>query len=507
MLPLLYQVEVVYINGNLGYTITNTGNNAQVSRSVLIELTTVLKSSTAWVGFTAGCGGASQTATVAAWSYYLNTGTYVPNANPTTVSGNGALMIGRSVVAGLGEVWLDFTTTCSCIIESDPLSQGSPGFFRATQAQSLITFEFSDQSGCENAFQFTRDGTLLNSELNLRSQCFQAITYTNTGESMQLKNAVGASILAVGTTHQYCARAVGPPSPGSSVSYYSGYSCYNITLRWYGGVTGNVQMASGVGTSGVRVMMYFLTPAEQAALNPLPTEFIFDTLPGSVTVLPPAPSRRRQAQELQPSTHVHRRDGVERMCPTETAYDSTGVPLFSTWPTSQPNTGSTLACPTDLGDTTLITRACSAFGYWLPTQGSCATVLSSFTASPSTFVMNQLVVGPFWGIDAAHCAWKCLYEWSACNSFEVLLDNVMPRCVLSAGASFNTNQTRAISAPYMSITYYELTTNTTRMTVSSSYTEDASAVIPTLSGDCSMDVILTTYPDLLSQIRALETCR
>ena len=121
------------------------------------------------------------------------------------------------------------------------------------------------------------------------------------------------------------------------------------------------------------------------------------------------------------------------------------------------------------------------------------------------FAVNVLVVGPFYGLDAEHCAWRCLWSWSSCNAFTVYITNAVPRCVLSASASFNTDLKLASSAPYLSATYYELTSNNTRV-LAQAYTEDGT-IVPVLASDCSISLIRAQNLTLLRQIQALENCR
>ena len=65
----LYNVKAVYEGTNLQVTITNV-NTAEVDeRNYTVDIPAIVGGSTAYVGFTAGCGATSSTVKIPYWIY------------------------------------------------------------------------------------------------------------------------------------------------------------------------------------------------------------------------------------------------------------------------------------------------------------------------------------------------------------------------------------------------------------------------------------------------------
>jgi hypothetical protein len=77
-----FAVSIRYSDALLSYTITNVATMKNYSRSELVDIPGVLGSNFAWVGFSGGTGGLSQTCEVIAWS--LSVPTVSPSFTPST---------------------------------------------------------------------------------------------------------------------------------------------------------------------------------------------------------------------------------------------------------------------------------------------------------------------------------------------------------------------------------------------------------------------------------------
>ncbi len=79
-----FVISISYSGALLSYTITNTATMKNFSDSVLVNIPAVLHSNFAWVGFSGGTGGATQTCEVTAWAFCNPTAS--PSLSPSTTA-------------------------------------------------------------------------------------------------------------------------------------------------------------------------------------------------------------------------------------------------------------------------------------------------------------------------------------------------------------------------------------------------------------------------------------
>lgn len=67
---------------------------------------------------------------------------------------------------------------------------GKPFDFRAVQTDTMMSFRFFDHSGCEEAFQFTRNGTQIDSDFAALAECFEELEASRSGDPLSAVNEV-----------------------------------------------------------------------------------------------------------------------------------------------------------------------------------------------------------------------------------------------------------------------------------------------------------------------------
>ena len=246
------------------------------------------------------------------------------------------------------EVWVKFSTTCSCIVEpTAPAGQdphdGKPTLVRATQTWKTMGLSFYDHSGCEDAYQFFRNGTSIGREYNERAECFEMVDARAAGDPLDLTDSDANLIADVGDELQYCVRAVGPPvgTDAQATAYYSGKECIDVKVKWAGVIGGTVMTrSSSTGVSGVLMTAYILT-APEANKTEIQTWFFTDPNPEEFT---------RQNDSSADYTVTRRRREVTRYCPEIDAADVYGLPVHRQFDRTRAGDVATALCP-DIGGT------------------------------------------------------------------------------------------------------------------------------------------------------------
>ena len=400
------------------------------------------------------------------------------------------------------EVWVRFTTTCSCIVEAaapqgqDP-HDGKPSLVRATQTLTTMGLTFVDHSGCEDAYQFFRNGTRFGREFNERAECFETVDATGAGDPLDLTDDTGSLIIGVGEEVEYCARAVGPPvGTDPKAAYYSGKECITVQVKWAGAIGGTVMTrSSSIGVTGVLMTAYILTASEvnntevQTWLfeDPNPEEFVLND---------------DVNESFANITTTRRRRELTRYCPAIDAEDINGLAVYQQFDRTRSGAVATVQCP-DIGGTggasRSLTRSCSPSGNWDDVAGACLDPLLQFTAPVRKFIVanNRPITSTrnsLANTDAKACAWLCLTVYQDCLSFEIFRIGKQPRCYLSR-LSTSDNVT-LVTPKFDNMEFYELITLSARdvinVTEIGAVAEDIAASY-TSSTTCTTDHMAAQY--------------
>lgn len=343
------------------------------------------------------------------------------------------------------EVWAEFKTSCSCIIEPSPGEgeepfDGVPSVFRVVQGPATFNFFWTDQSLCEHAYQFERNGTALEAEFAFQSDCFEPVETGSggTGDPLLATDENDEPVFPVGRPVTYCLRAVGPPAGEAAEDpYQSAKTCHTVRVKHVSVVHGKVTTMAdtNVGIPNVMVTTYILTSDEHSAIE----SFQDDPKIHAWDFVDPDKEDFEVIFEQAQGVRRQRRTTIRR-CPAIEAEDETGLPLYTSFDETYAGSIANATCPA-IGNeipasVSYVFRSCSTSGSWLAVDGACPDPLAYFTPPAQKFIRATnlditATLSVLENTDERTCAWVCLTQSASCVSFEIFRSGLQPRCYLS----------------------------------------------------------------------------